>query len=60
MKTKNKTEEVKENTVVLEDTATSGSTKEFNVAHFSGTFNNVELNLLRDKVNEVIDVLNKK
>ena len=45
--------------VQVEDTMSSEITKEVKINHYTGDFGRVDINLLRDKVNEVIDFLNK-
>ena len=35
------------------------TTEAVKIAHYTGDFGRVDINLLRDKVNEVIDLLNK-
>lgn len=61
MKTKNKIEETievseegSEEVVKAEEVA-----KELKISPFTESFNRQDINLLRDKVNEVIDFLNK-
>ena len=60
MKTKKtkKTEKLLEDKVV-EAPSTAPEPVEVKIAAFSGEFGRADINLLRDKVNEIIDYLNK-
>ena len=63
MKTKTKVVEEKVESLPVElqveDTLSSEVKKEVKINHYTGDFGRVDINLLRDKLNEVIDFINK-